>query len=167
MNIHMLNGRALRDSEGEFTFVSHVGKSINDYVLASTRIFPKVSKFEILRKDCSDHFPLIFSINIRDNVTEQNSQPKVTNKCNRLRWNQTKAEEYTNSINATLNENLYETFLELYREGDVNRMVEKINKAITNAAIDNGMVMKKKLWLMVHINDNLYGGIWNVKTVSV
>jgi hypothetical protein len=58
LGIHVLNGRTDGDSQGEFTFISHLGKSVIDYVIASSALFNHVIDFRVLECDISHHFPI-------------------------------------------------------------------------------------------------------------
>jgi exonuclease III len=57
--IHILNGRFPGDRDGEYTFVARTGKSVVDYMLASSSLFDHVINFQIDSKTESDHFPLV------------------------------------------------------------------------------------------------------------
>ena len=43
LNVHVLNGRSDLDQHGEYTFVSHLGKSVIDYMIVSTNLFQYAS----------------------------------------------------------------------------------------------------------------------------
>ena len=53
----MLNGRISDDVEGNFTCISNEGRSLVDYILASSSLFDKFSYFCI---DTHDFFLIIF-----------------------------------------------------------------------------------------------------------
>ena len=46
-NIHVLNGRPFDDSAGEITCVANNGRSVVDYMLASTRLFTSFTHFQV------------------------------------------------------------------------------------------------------------------------
>ena len=56
--VRIINGRVNGDLEGELTFVSHTGKSLLDYGLASEHSFNIVNKFQVLSRIESDHLPI-------------------------------------------------------------------------------------------------------------
>ena len=62
INIHVLNGRLFDDSAWEITCVANNGRSVVDYMLASTRLFTSFTHFQVGNEDYSDHFPLTCKI---------------------------------------------------------------------------------------------------------
>ena len=63
-NIHVLNGRLFEDVKGEITCVANAGRSVVDYMVASTSLFDSFTYFKVGCEDFSDHFPLICRINL-------------------------------------------------------------------------------------------------------
>ena len=61
------NGRLYGDKNiGKFTFCSHVGQSIVDYLLLDFSDFETISYFDILHfNEYSDHAPIIFQFNLK------------------------------------------------------------------------------------------------------
>ena len=57
-NIHVLNGRLFEDVKGEITCVANAGRSVVDYMVASTSLFDSFTYFKVGCEDFSDHFPL-------------------------------------------------------------------------------------------------------------
>ena len=57
-DIHILNGRSPGDTEGEITCTANDGYSLVEYFTASSNLFQSVSKFEVLDRSESVHFPL-------------------------------------------------------------------------------------------------------------
>ena len=62
LNIHFVNGRVGKDTDGDVTFVSAAGCSVIDYFIISSELFAHVRDFEILQVDISDNFPLLYSM---------------------------------------------------------------------------------------------------------
>ena len=56
-DIHLLNGRLHDDFSGNFTCTANNGKSVVDYHIASSEMFPFITYFTVVDKDESDHFP--------------------------------------------------------------------------------------------------------------
>ena len=78
-NIHVLNGRAFDDMNGEITCVANNGRSVVDYILASTSLFDSFSHFEVGLEDFSDHFPLHCTPKL-PNINLQDTDPFEANK---------------------------------------------------------------------------------------
>ncbi|WAR15318.1 hypothetical protein MAR_005423, partial [Mya arenaria] len=57
-DVHLLNGRLFDDKEGNFTCMANNGKSVVDYIVASTELFEHFCDFGVDVADFSDHFPL-------------------------------------------------------------------------------------------------------------
>ena len=62
-DVHMLNGRLYDDADGNITCISNEGKSLVDYIIASTSLFDKCTYFCIGTQYFSDHFPLYVHYN--------------------------------------------------------------------------------------------------------
>ena len=52
LDIHIVNGRTNGDREGNYTCIANGGKSVVDYFLASSDIFPKSVDFNLDDADC-------------------------------------------------------------------------------------------------------------------
>lgn len=63
-DIHILNGRLFDDIEGNITCVSNEGRSIVDFIIASTSLFDKFLYFGIDHHDFSDHFPITCTLKL-------------------------------------------------------------------------------------------------------
>ena len=55
-DVHMLNGRLFDDKEGNITCVANEGRSLVDYIIASSNLFDKFSYFCVDNHDFSDMF---------------------------------------------------------------------------------------------------------------
>ncbi|KAK6181893.1 hypothetical protein SNE40_009671 [Patella caerulea] len=94
LNIHILNGRLKGDNQGEYTFVSHLGKSAIDYCITSSLLFQYVTDFSVLSTDISDHFPIECIFNVcksykKSDIARECLNPKLTYK-----WDQNKATDF-------------------------------------------------------------------------
>lgn len=63
-NVNFVNGRAGKDTDSDFTFVSAAGCSVVDYFIISSELFVHVRDFEILHVDMFDHFPLLYTMKV-------------------------------------------------------------------------------------------------------
>lgn len=63
----VLNGAIKGDEDGNFTYISMMGDSVNDICATSLDILPHVTEFSIDDKAWSDHFPvnLVLNVNIK------------------------------------------------------------------------------------------------------
>lgn len=77
----LLNGRTENDLNGEFTYVSPVGKSVNDLTAISNEILPMLSDFKVGCEYWSDHMPL----EITFKVSEYQKEEKKT-VCGRVKY---------------------------------------------------------------------------------
>ena len=56
-NIHVLNGRLFDDKNGEIMYVANGGRSVVDYILASTTLFESFQQFNVGYEDFQTIFP--------------------------------------------------------------------------------------------------------------
>ena len=56
-DIHIVNGRTENDTSGNFTCVANEGKSVVDYVIASSVLFDSIADMSVDEHDFSDHLP--------------------------------------------------------------------------------------------------------------
>uniref|UniRef100_A0A8C2BTG1 Reverse transcriptase domain-containing protein n=1 Tax=Cyprinus carpio TaxID=7962 RepID=A0A8C2BTG1_CYPCA len=75
LNIHFVNGRTGKDTDGELTFLSTAGYSVIDYFIISSELFTHVKDFEIVYVDISDHFPLLYTMRL-SSVELRTKMPK-------------------------------------------------------------------------------------------
>lgn len=97
----VLNGRSQNDVNGEFTFCSTVGTSINDIVAISNDIIHLCTIFTVNCKHWSDHMPLEFGMELKNvkRITSQTRCPKVKYKSTENY--QKKLTENTSKINTS------------------------------------------------------------------
>jgi hypothetical protein len=77
----------LKDKCGEFTFLSHLGKSVIDYIAVSSDLFGYVCDVDILNIDASDHSPLSCSFLIPARPATYTAHDAARHV--RYRWNDT------------------------------------------------------------------------------
>lgn len=98
-NFILLNGRTRGDTEGLFTFSSHVGNSVIDLAWINQPYVDLIDTFEVIQQpSASDHYPVTVRVNIPVQVDNE-----IENICNltsftKLSWNPDKIEEYINLI---------------------------------------------------------------------
>ena len=71
-DIHLLNGRLHDDFSGSFTCTANNGKSVVEYFIASSKMFPFITYFTVVDRDESDHFPIQsgLSFNLQRVITQ-------------------------------------------------------------------------------------------------
>jgi hypothetical protein len=74
--VRIVNGRINSPASGFFTFVSHQGKSVVDYLLTKQNVFHYLSHVEIYQRIESDHLPIVFNLCLYDRIN--NACPQIT-----------------------------------------------------------------------------------------
>jgi hypothetical protein len=87
-NLWVLNGGFKGDEEGEFTYCSSVGESVNDIAAVSNSSLQKILSFSVSNANWSDHFPI--ELKIKTEARDENAKkitllPKLIWRFN---WNQ-------------------------------------------------------------------------------
>ncbi|XP_075150847.1 uncharacterized protein LOC142224955 [Haematobia irritans] len=86
----VLNGRTVGDEEGHFTYVSHIGSSVNDIAAVSYDALPMIRQFEVIEKTWSDHLPIYIEIEIYKTSSITKSM-KLTPK---LQWKEARRKSF-------------------------------------------------------------------------
>jgi hypothetical protein len=60
-NLVILNGRINGDTDGQYTFMSSVGSSVNDLCCVSTNLLSSIKNFLVEAQIYSDHFPIVLN----------------------------------------------------------------------------------------------------------
>jgi hypothetical protein len=102
----ILNGKYGADSKGEFTFISHSGKSVIDYAVASEGLIDNLGGFKIGNEIISSHMPLLTEIGnvILRNVNTQFIVKQITHKLVKYNWDERVTFEFLNIMNSNVNE---------------------------------------------------------------
>ena len=95
-DVHMLNGRLFDDKEGNITCVANEGRSLVDYIIASSNLFDKFSYFCVDSHDFSDHFPLICSLTLSNSFHEADAHDDKDNASNwdKYKWKESLKQEF-------------------------------------------------------------------------
>ena len=93
-DIHMLNGRLFDDVDGNITCTANEGRSLVDYIIASTSLFDKFSHFCIDTHDFSDHFPVTCTLVLQQSHWEEfhneSDNDTETYIWNKYKWKETR-----------------------------------------------------------------------------
>ena len=87
--IHILNSRLFNDKRGEFTCFANNGKSVVDYMIASTNIFDLFTDFGVSDNAFSDHCPVYYTLTLN----LKSSQTTSPNEDNLKAWNKIRSKE--------------------------------------------------------------------------
>ena len=95
LNVHMVNGR-FNDVPGNFTCITHSGKSVVDYIVVDSLLYALIENFEVLCCTDSDHLPVTCSIEVKINseLCENNNKRWIRHK-----WKPNKEMEFLNKFN--------------------------------------------------------------------
>ncbi|MEW8546815.1 MAG: endonuclease/exonuclease/phosphatase family protein, partial [Candidatus Thiodiazotropha sp.] len=141
-NIHTLNGRLFEDANGEITCVANNGRSVVDYMLASTSLFESFTYFRVGSEDFSDHFPLQCKLSLtyqRDRNFNDRSRSNVDkNAWNKYKWREDSKNEFLENF-SKLFQNFKNQFLS--RTGAVLPLLPQFMNIIKQA----GKCMKVKI----------------------
>jgi exonuclease III len=138
LGVHVLNGRAGDDKEGNFTFVSHIGKSVNDYIIVSTELYDNVVCFKVGDEDISDHFPLTCILRTSTDPSGPDDEMR-TRSWNRLRWKPGSEGVYVQAMDTALTDQFCDSFMEKIDRFDIESAVNMLSDKITQCASSSGM----------------------------
>ena len=95
-DIHMLNGRLFDDTEGNITCIANEGRSLVDYIIASSNFFDKFSYFGVDNHDFSDHFPLTCSLQLNNisHETDTYDDTDTASKWDKYKWKESLKQEF-------------------------------------------------------------------------
>ena len=121
--IHILNGRSPGDTEGEITCTANDGYSIVDYSIVSINLFQSVSKFEVLDRSESVHFPL--SCCLTFHISEQTD----TNRAGEEACMAFKKFKWRENLNTRITNN-FDLLFETMKEFILNTLDVSINDCV-------------------------------------
>ncbi|XP_061466038.1 EF-hand calcium-binding domain-containing protein 4A isoform X3 [Rhineura floridana] len=84
--LEILNGSKIDSSYGSFTYRSHAGASLIDYMIVSQSLLPIISDFKVLCRVESDHFPLQLTINFSNSSINTLSTQSNPGQLKRVHW---------------------------------------------------------------------------------
>ncbi|XP_059226688.1 uncharacterized protein LOC131998414 [Stomoxys calcitrans] len=94
----VLNGRTLGDEDGNCTYISTIGSSVNDIASVSLDILKNIHKFGIEEKIWSDHLPLYIEMNVKQNQ----KTIKPLSLLPKLKWKDHEKDRYQGNLNRCL-----------------------------------------------------------------
>lgn len=114
----VLNGRMTGDSNGEFTYIDTMGKSVNDLAIASFGAVKYVESYRVLDENFSDHFPI--ELGLRNMKAKQNENcleliPKlIWREQSRMKY-RAELEKIINVENSSLEKHTISTLVEVVK----------------------------------------------------
>lgn len=134
--LFILNGTTKGDEKGEFTYISTIGQSVNDFCAISTDMLQNVEEFKVDIKKWSDHLPIILSLKISlcGSANESKLLPK-------MRWVDNKKAEYQRNLNRYIIEKK-----NVSQELNVDDLRCIIRKAFGNHEFKNVNQHRKSKW---------------------
>lgn len=116
------NGMTKGDEDGEFTFASGVGSSVNDVCAVSQDFLKNVFEFNVDNKTWSDHFPIVLTLRIKLDPVNNNG----TNMLPKLIWQNNKLSEYQNKVREMLRVERQNDPLEF---GDIVKIIKEASRS--------------------------------------
>ena len=142
-DIHMLNGRISDDVEGNFTCISNEGRSLVDYIIASSSLFDKFSYFCIDTNDFSDHFPVTCTLRLQQSFNEGTfdtfHNDAETSNWGKFKWKESLKRDFLDKFRAK-----YVDFKNMIQFNPNNVHVTQYLKSFVNVFQQAGDLMKIK-----------------------
>ena len=141
--IHILNGGSPGDTECEITCTANDGYSTVDYFIASSNLFQSVSKFEVLDRSESVHFPLscCLTFHISEQTDTNRADEEASRTFKKVKWRKNVNTRFTNNFNIlfeTMKESILNK-LDVSINDCVQSIVEMYHKAAECMKIKGGM----------------------------
>lgn len=148
--VHILNGRVKPDRNGEYTFVSPLGKSVIDYFMVSSQLFEFCTEFLISDNDESSHFPIICKIASLENYNHSlNNEQNGGNKWVRYKWKEQYQDNFIDKLYSDFATKSLQEFLQLITEHDISEAADKLVNILQYAGenmICKDKVFKQSVW---------------------
>ena len=136
LNLTIFNGRRGRDTAvGDFTFISHLGTSVIDYIISSNDLFTLCNRFDIKSRSESPHLPLSCSFQSRD-TCDSSDTARATHKNeenHKFIWSVDCCQRFRENILSPDIKTILETCTTLAIT-DINKAIELFTDAIHQAA---------------------------------
>lgn len=135
--LFILNGCSKGDEEGNFTFISGVGQSVNDICAVSQSILQCLRYFTVDQQTWSDHLPICLSLDF--NVLNRKKTPQKL--LPKLFWQ----DKYCNLYKRNLDQNLLSLTLQS-SEVSLHNLTNAIKKSVPSANFKNVHFVAKNKW---------------------
>ncbi len=95
--LQILNGGELDRSDGDWTYIGHLGNTVIDYVITNEKSKREIEEFKIEDSIMSDHHPIVLSLKCeREMERMEKEQVKIGKE--KFKWGPQQIEEYQNKI---------------------------------------------------------------------
>lgn len=119
----VLNGRAGKDVQGEYSFCGSMGSSVIDYCICSYSLLQYVDDFAIASKPYSDHMPLCLKIKTFYSDVDRNDKPALQ----RLHWNNKFAGTYVEKLS------MLASSIDLHTDVSVDELASTLTNKVKQA----------------------------------
>lgn len=133
----VLNGAIKGDEDGNFTFMSRVGDSVNDICATSLDILPYVNEFFIDDKIWSDHQPINFILNVNIKKSPAKSEKLLP----KLKWYEKEKDKYIESVKTHIRQ-----IKENNTDIDLSALINIIRNSTQQNKSESAAYVPKTLW---------------------
>lgn len=133
--LYILNGATVGDEEGNFTFISTVGESVNDICAIGHDLLKSVNNFHVDIQDWSDHLPIIVSFQFQSSSYKKQSSHLLP----KLVWKDKDTESYKSMLNQNLN-----VYKESSRPQSLESLSQIIKSSVSNICLPKSFTSKSK-----------------------
>ena len=135
LDINILNGRKTGDPFGDYTCIKYNGNSVVDYVIASPKVFEKISHFQVgdYLPWLSDHCPLYYTLEMHKNCTNREKECTKSKAPRHYVWSEESKAKFLQILNTAE----FTGKLEKYDEvdhSDPNLAVNYVSQVLVEAA---------------------------------
>ncbi|XP_075150635.1 uncharacterized protein LOC142224734 [Haematobia irritans] len=118
------NGMTVGDENGELTFVSGIGESVNDICAVSHELLKFILSFHVDEKTWSDHFPIVLTLQI-NSIRMVENNPNLLPK---LKWDPNNISKYHNNITSLLQTK--KQTMRSFTFGDITNIIKEAHSKI-------------------------------------
>ncbi|XP_075157635.1 uncharacterized protein LOC142230902 [Haematobia irritans] len=133
----VLNGRTEGDDEGHFTYISHLGSSVNDIAAVSYDTLSMVRRFQVNEKMWSDHLP----IHIEIEISRNREISKPMNLLPKLKWKENERDSYKRTLNKNLKDAKYKNGLK-----NLTDLATIVQKSVRNSTSGIKSDKYRQIW---------------------
>lgn len=134
---YILNGTAIGDKEGEFTYIGARGSSVIDYVIVNENCKEIVKEFKVGERVDSDHLLLLLEIRGNRDNKEEEEEGDEDERRTRIRWDKKAIEQFRKGTEKGPEKKEGE-------EDSVEEKWRKLKKIIGDALVKEEWILRRK-----------------------
>ena len=141
--LSILNGCEDIYGSAQFTFMSHSGKSVIDYFIASRSIIHLFTRLDIKDSVLSSHSPLEMTVACNITMSKEDKMNMLESK---LIWDESMAERYRHTLQETLDSTLCVLMSTERRQQvniDIDLDIDDVTSELTKCLLESGKCMEK------------------------